>query len=171
MIDSRIHRRKESSEFINHHSVADPRVLVVKKASWWHFRGLSFVHPWTTRSHHALLCSLKEDMHKTLGLQFAHGYHSKRPETSPLVQESRIQIMSLLQDQLQTMVAQECAVYRTVDYLAPGYQQSLAQNGSDDPQILLDLAEESSTSTGGSSTGGITEAWREKICEWAYQVS
>ena len=35
MIDSRIHRRKESSEFINHHSVADPRVLVphsVKKA-------------------------------------------------------------------------------------------------------------------------------------------
>mmetsp|Transcript_4694 Transcript_4694/g.6097 ORF Transcript_4694/g.6097 Transcript_4694/m.6097 type:complete len:329 (+) Transcript_4694:129-1115(+) len=83
--------------------------------------------------------------------------------------------MADLVDQLEVMFIQEVSSYKTVDYLAPGFQHHLEasqkRSQAQDPNILTEpFSGESSTSSGGSSSGGITEMWREKICEWYYKV-
>ena len=91
-----------------------------------------------------------------------------------------------LLDQIETMLKQEASSYATVDYLASGYQQKLAKAKEEDVlsvasplQKHMDELMKSSGTTSGcgestsSSSGscnGITEMWREKICEWCYQV-
>jgi hypothetical protein len=70
---------------------------------------------------------------------------------------------------LQAMRSQECAHYTCPDYLAPEWQASLA-SGS---QSELDLPGNASAARGGDSSASsseINEMWREKICEWCYQV-
>ena len=70
-----------------------------------------------------------------------------------------------LLERLLVMFEKEESTYRTVDYLDPDYQKVLCSvcdkscieeaNGSNDSQ---------------SSSSGINDIWREKICEWSYQV-
>lgn len=52
--------------------------------------------------------------------------------------------------------------YQPADYLSHGYQQRLFEAQHED--ILL------SPSCSSSSISCINEVWREKICEWSYQV-
>mmetsp|Transcript_16702 Transcript_16702/g.38451 ORF Transcript_16702/g.38451 Transcript_16702/m.38451 type:complete len:323 (-) Transcript_16702:281-1249(-) len=71
-------------------------------------------------------------------------------------------------DRLQAMLRQEVTSYRTVDYLAPDYQtQLLAARFGQVEELIL---EDGGTASSASSTGTISESWRDKICEWCYQV-
>lgn len=72
-----------------------------------------------------------------------------------------------LLDRLDALLGQELLSYRTEDYLAPGYQQRLQLETADDENISLASFSVSSCST---SSSGINEVWREKKCEWSYQV-
>jgi lipoyl(octanoyl) transferase len=72
-----------------------------------------------------------------------------------------------LLERLEVLLEQELLSYRTEDYLDPGFQQRLQVSYADENQ-----SHSSSFSTNSSSTSasGINEVWREKICEWSYQV-
>ena len=63
----------------------------------------------------------------------------------------------------QAMVKQE-DVYQTFDYLAPDFQAKLEEIPRDMPE-LANLSSKSSV-----SAGSISQNWRERICEWSYQV-
>lgn len=76
--------------------------------------------------------------------------------------------MVLSVEQVAIMLEQEATTYRIMDYLAPGYQQSLLASGKGSETTGLNLEED--TSLPSSSSTAITESWREKICEWCYQV-
>ena len=67
-------------------------------------------------------------------------------------------------DRLEVMLKQEASAYKTEDYLAPERQLKLS---SDCPQENWGM---SSTTSSSGSSGEINESWREKICEWCYQV-
>lgn len=73
-----------------------------------------------------------------------------------------------LLERIDVMLKQEASVYKTEDYLAPDFQQklSLLMTGAADEMPCGTMSSSSST----SSSGGINELWREKICEWSYQV-
>jgi Cyclin, N-terminal domain len=72
-------------------------------------------------------------------------------------------------ERMAVMFQQEEISYKTVDYLAPEYQNMLTlrcdMNLSDSKNGRKCEASLSST-----STSGINDIWREKICEWSYQV-
>jgi hypothetical protein len=72
-------------------------------------------------------------------------------------------------ERMAVMFEQEEISYKTVDYLAPEYQNMLISrcvgNLSDSKDGRKCEASLSST-----STSGINDIWREKICEWSYQV-
>lgn len=72
-----------------------------------------------------------------------------------------------LQERLHAMLHQEVCFYKTEDYLAPNFQQQLSA-GTETAFFLSSSASNSSYSS--SSSSNINEVWREKICEWAYQV-
>jgi len=67
------------------------------------------------------------------------------------------------------MLVQESTCYKTVDYLAPEFQKKLAE-ASDDALEVLQMPLESDASSSTASSTAISELWREKICEWCYQV-
>jgi len=69
-----------------------------------------------------------------------------------------------LVDRLHALLEQEVCSYQTADYLAPGYQQKLRD------LLCPETHEYLSCSSATTSTSGINEVWREKICEWSYQV-
>lgn len=60
------------------------------------------------------------------------------------------------------MLRQESTSYRTIDYLSDEHQRSL-EDGE-----YLGVSSTSTVSSNSSSS--ISELWREKICEWSYQV-
>lgn len=68
-----------------------------------------------------------------------------------------------LVERLSVLLDQEIHSYQTADYLAPGYQEKLRDLYPETHEFL-------SCSHGSTSTSGINEVWREKICEWSYQV-
>ena len=70
--------------------------------------------------------------------------------------------MTEASDQIGAMLGQEVLAYGTSDYLAPSFRPNLSFPG-------MGEAESTSVSVD-SSSSGITELWREKICEWCYQV-
>ncbi|KAG7361967.1 cyclin-like protein [Nitzschia inconspicua] len=78
-----------------------------------------------------------------------------------------------LLERLEVLLRVEDVSYRTIDYLSPSHQQNLQQlqqqieSSSFDCQSTFTAAASSSCS---SSQSGINEVWREKICEWSYQV-
>eukprot|EP00977_Amphora_coffeiformis_P015555 scaffold4554_cov178-Amphora_coffeaeformis.AAC.4 len=73
--------------------------------------------------------------------------------------------MADLIDRIEVMLKQEASAYKTGDYLSLDWQQKLAT------QISADSCGLSSADTDSSqSSGTINETWREKICEWSYQV-
>jgi len=73
-----------------------------------------------------------------------------------------------LLERIDVLLKQELTVYKTVDYLAPEYQSKLLLLPNPDAAVV----ESSSvgTTSSSSSISGINEFWREKICEWSYQV-
>ena len=74
-----------------------------------------------------------------------------------------------LLERLEVLLKQECFVYQTNDYLSPNYQLQL-QISSDAETDATVQSSSLSVSTYSSSASGINEVWREKICEWSYQV-
>jgi protoheme ferro-lyase len=78
-----------------------------------------------------------------------------------------------LLDRIKVMLKQESRCYTTQDYLAPSFQSDLSSLKLDDDGSFLPLQSTAATvssSSTSSSSSGITEVWREKICEWSYQV-
>mmetsp|Transcript_12147 Transcript_12147/g.21350 ORF Transcript_12147/g.21350 Transcript_12147/m.21350 type:complete len:160 (+) Transcript_12147:505-984(+) len=71
-----------------------------------------------------------------------------------------------LLERLEILLDLEGVAYRTMDYLNPVHQQRLVSAGSS----FCDLQSSFSPCSSGSSHSGINEVWREKICEWSYQV-
>ena len=67
-----------------------------------------------------------------------------------------------LVERLDVLLKQECV---SADYLAPSFQQRLQADFSEMNDTYSYSVGSSST-----STSGINEVWREKICEWSYQV-
>ena len=76
-----------------------------------------------------------------------------------------------LLERLEVLLEVEDESYRTIDYLAPSHQQNLPQQYQRDPSSFdLQSAFTPTPSSNASSSSGINEVWREKICEWSYQV-
>ena len=76
-----------------------------------------------------------------------------------------------LLERIDTLLHQEDLYYGTKDYLNPDFQLQLQSSydsdTNDDPSVQSSCF---SSSTYSSSSSGINEIWREKICEWSYQV-
>ena len=72
--------------------------------------------------------------------------------------------MSDLIDRLEVMLRQESSAYETKDYLSIDHQKRLAM------EIHADSCCLASDVCSQSSAGDINETWREKICQWSYQV-
>ena len=72
--------------------------------------------------------------------------------------------MTDLTDKLEVMLKQESSSYKTQDYLTVDCQMKLANGESALESCGLSAADSS------QSSGDINESWREKICEWSYQV-
>ena len=72
-----------------------------------------------------------------------------------------------LYERVNVLVKQERTVYRCDDYLSPSVQRKLQEQclRNEPPKIPTACSVSSS-----SSSSGINEVWREKICEWSYQV-
>jgi len=73
--------------------------------------------------------------------------------------------MADLTDRIEVMLKQEASAYKTGDYLSPDWQQRLAGQTSADSCGWISADTDSS-----QSSGTINETWRQKICEWSYQV-
>ena len=71
-----------------------------------------------------------------------------------------------LLERMQVMLQQEQKDYKTVDYLAPAYQTKLASLGN----LPVSASNSDAASLSSSSSSGINDVWREKICEWSFQV-
>lgn len=71
-----------------------------------------------------------------------------------------------LQERMDAMLHQEVCCYKTEDYLAPHFQQQLSAVSAN----AFFSSSGSHSSKSSSSASSINEIWREKICEWAYQV-
>lgn len=74
-----------------------------------------------------------------------------------------------LLERMEIMFQQEQDAYLTVDYLAPEFQAKLA-SASDVKMLERDSAKTLEETSLSSSSTGINDIWREKICEWSYQV-
>ena len=70
-----------------------------------------------------------------------------------------------LLERMMVMFQQEQGDYKTVDYLALEFQLMLASSG----ELQGEQSSADATSLS-SSSSGINDVWREKICEWSYQV-
>lgn len=69
-----------------------------------------------------------------------------------------------IEERISVLLKQEITSYRTEDYVATGYQQKL-------PFFRLQNQESLSSTQGeGISNNGIKRLWREKICQWCYEV-
>lgn len=75
-----------------------------------------------------------------------------------------------LLERLEVLLEVEDVSYRTIDYLSPSHQQNLQQLYQNDPSSFDLRSAFTVTSSCSSSQSGINELWREKICEWSYQV-
>lgn len=90
----------------------------------------------------------------------------------PLDSDTTIEktMMVDLEERIEAMLRQEVGSYATIDYLAPEYQAKLATVSDLDSVVVPQTTGGSASSSSSSSSSGINEVWREKICEWSYQV-
>jgi hypothetical protein len=72
-----------------------------------------------------------------------------------------------LTERLQAMYRQEESIYRCEGYLSPDFQRKQQLTKDTSLPFTPILSDASSAS---SANGGLNEIWREKICEWSYQV-
>ena len=76
-----------------------------------------------------------------------------------------------LEDAFDAIRRQESKFYQCRDYLSPEFQAELAKEVANSPNLHIFASGLSSNSSSSSlSKTGINECWREKICEWSYQV-
>jgi lipoyl(octanoyl) transferase len=75
-----------------------------------------------------------------------------------------------LVERITVMLEQESKYYCTEDYLSSDFQQKLASIVADTDDLIPPVASATNSSSTSSSSSGINEVWREKICEWSYQV-
>jgi hypothetical protein len=73
-----------------------------------------------------------------------------------------------LLERIEVLLKQESLFYKTEDYLPPAFQLKLQTSCKFDASTWQ--SDSLSTSTSSSNASGINELWREKICEWSYQV-
>lgn len=73
-----------------------------------------------------------------------------------------------LLERIDVMLSQELSAYKTLDYLSPEFQKKLTLAVPCDGLETSGSSDQSATSS--SSSGNINEVWREKICEWTFQV-
>ena len=75
-------------------------------------------------------------------------------------------------DQIRTMLRQEVTSFGTIDYLSISHQHNLSLPCLDEVASTGSSAHCATSTTTGSDSNStaITEVWREKICEWCYQV-
>jgi hypothetical protein len=73
-----------------------------------------------------------------------------------------------LLERIEVLLKQESMFYKTEDYLAPAFQLKLQISCEFDASTWQSGS--LSTSTSSSNASAINEVWREKICEWSYQV-
>mmetsp|Transcript_30121 Transcript_30121/g.52151 ORF Transcript_30121/g.52151 Transcript_30121/m.52151 type:complete len:334 (-) Transcript_30121:391-1392(-) len=98
----------------------------------------------------------------------------------PLTREDQLVEIS---ERLKVMRTQEATHYVVPDYLAAEWQQKLrditdTESDDEDGAVAQAATAPSSSTSGrdgnsasaGSSSSQINELWREKICEWCYQV-
>ena len=75
-----------------------------------------------------------------------------------------------LLERMAVMFQQEETSYRTIDYLAPEYQNMLTARCDVNLTDTRKDGKNGEASLSSTSTSGINDIWREKICEWSYQV-
>jgi Cyclin, N-terminal domain len=75
-----------------------------------------------------------------------------------------------LLERMAVMFQQEEKSYKTVDYLAPEYQSMLTSRCDVNLTEMTKGGKNADASLSSTSTSGINDIWREKICEWSYQV-
>lgn len=76
-----------------------------------------------------------------------------------------------LEDRFIAIRRQEDNIYSCADYLSPAFQAKQAAEVANNPNLCIFASGLSACSTGSSSScTGINDVWREKICEWSYQV-
>lgn len=75
-----------------------------------------------------------------------------------------------LLERLEVLLESEGESYRTINYLSPSHQQSLHRQYQCDPSSFDLKSAFTPNSSSNTSDSGINEIWREKICEWSYQV-
>jgi Cyclin, N-terminal domain len=76
-----------------------------------------------------------------------------------------------LVERITVMLEQETRHYFTEDYLSSEFQQRLSSVVADTDDLIPPVVASATTSSSASSSSsGINEIWREKICEWSYQV-
>ena len=70
-----------------------------------------------------------------------------------------------LLERFEVMIQQELTTYRTEDYMDPDYQRRVS--------TIIDadfFGLNGPSQTDSSQTSEINDVWREKICDWSYQV-
>jgi hypothetical protein len=72
-----------------------------------------------------------------------------------------------LPDLFKVMRMQEDTAYTCPDYLSEEFQRKQIEEVSSNPNLFFPSGMSASSA---SSCTGINEVWREKICEWCYQV-
>lgn len=75
--------------------------------------------------------------------------------------------LSILCDKINTLHRQESTVYKCQPYLSPEFQQLRQEDTVFNSTFHSCVTQDGDSS---SVSGRINECWREKICEWAYQV-
>lgn len=80
-------------------------------------------------------------------------------------------VKSDIGDRFAAIRQQEDHIYKCLDYFSPEFQAKQAKEFANNPNICQFI---SMTNTGSSLTSSartrINECWRDKICEWSYQV-
>jgi len=85
--------------------------------------------------------------------------------------------LNSIPDRIATLRRQESTSYKCGSYLSPDFQTVGQQERGNDHAILdssfpttSSLCNSDSCDSSSNAPGRINECWREKICEWAYQV-
>lgn len=80
-----------------------------------------------------------------------------------------MQSLTELSDRFEVFRRQE-EIYKTADYLSQEFQDEQAKKVGQDPSLCIFSSLCVSSDSNSSSCASINEGWREKICEWSYQV-
>lgn len=74
-------------------------------------------------------------------------------------------------DRFAAIHRQESCRYKCQDYFSPEFQAKQAEEFANNPHLHYFISgSNTGSSFGSSSKTRINECWREKICEWSYQV-